>query len=186
MSRNYVLEENFLLGINKIVGNACDLLDDATLLYQNKKYERAFGFYQLSINEINEAYCLLRNILFFNTTSGKSPELSRLLIRSNTNNDSWIINNLLSMLMKKIVPQMNVCTQSQSPFKTSVWQNGMRPQLSGNKVILPKESISKEDAEKKRDDACKELADKQRLINCIVSNYQVLKIRINELDLYTE
>jgi AbiV family abortive infection protein len=64
-------EIEILNGIPKIIDNAKALLDDANLLYENKRFERAYSVYQLSIEEIAKAFFLLTTILFDDLTSEK-------------------------------------------------------------------------------------------------------------------
>ena len=68
----YTLQENqILIGIPKIIDNSKALFNDANLLYENKRFERAYSLYQLSIEEIAKAILLLTTILFEDLSSGK-------------------------------------------------------------------------------------------------------------------
>lgn len=59
-------KEILLEAISKSVGNAGQLVDEAKILKDNKRFARAFALYQLSIEEIGKASMSLGFLLFGN------------------------------------------------------------------------------------------------------------------------
>lgn len=56
-------EDQLISGIKKTIENAKSLLDDASFLYKNRRYARAYTLFQLSIEEAGKCLILYNSIL---------------------------------------------------------------------------------------------------------------------------
>ena len=66
---NTIIEEEFKKGINLCLENANDLISDAELLLENKRFQRAYTLFQLASEEVGKALLIYLNFIF--PTSGE-------------------------------------------------------------------------------------------------------------------
>ena len=59
-------KEDYFDGILKSLSNATDLFDDAEILYNQKRYPRAYTLYQIAIEELGKASLIYSFILYKN------------------------------------------------------------------------------------------------------------------------
>ena len=184
-------EEQIVIGVPKIVDNANSLLKDADLLYNEKRYERAFSIYQLSIEEIAKAFFLI-NVVLFDELS--KPEIQTRIKKEIKNHKFKIhksigLQSLVNSFFKDINMETyeNLVIESFEEMKNIDITNnkknwGFYTSFKNNIFQSPRELIKDKDVSDIKKKASFLVSFGTILIYPICINYDKIKIQIKELN----
>ncbi|MFA7444395.1 MAG: AbiV family abortive infection protein [Flavobacteriaceae bacterium] len=145
--------KEYLLGIEKSLENAKDLFDDAEILFEHKRFPRAYTLYHLSIEELGKSSLIFHFILY-----GKSQEIKyynqikkKLSNHQEKNKSSIGLDTLLAFtisdekLKKKIIHQIykqeNELEKLNNLKNSSLYTD---VDIKNKKFIKPKEIITEQ------------------------------------------
>ncbi|MFJ7510034.1 AbiV family abortive infection protein [Peribacillus simplex] len=101
MNFNQLKVKDVELIYNKIFENACELIDDASLLFDNQKYARAFMCAQISVEEFGKLPTLITVALDIH--NGVKVDWKKLNKKLRDHKQKTISSYLTQMLMEKIL-----------------------------------------------------------------------------------
>lgn len=177
-------ENQILIGIPKIIDNSKALLDDADLLYENKRFERAYSLYQLSIEEIAKAILLLTTILFEDLSS--KEVLKRLKVGMKDHKIKGIKSIGLEFMLNSIIKENNKevyeiqALKSFQELKNIDELNNKKnyslyTSLINNCFKSPKELINKEDVDEIKFKAFIRITFGEALMNPVLKRFDHYK-----------
>ncbi|TDU33698.1 AbiV family abortive infection protein [Gelidibacter sediminis] len=143
--------EQYFDGISKSLSNAKDLFDDAEILFNLERYQRAYTLYQLSIEEIGKASLIYSFVLdkdYNNENEFKVFKKSFLSHKQKTVSSNGIdlifsfLNNDVR-IKKKLIYQYFLFDKHLSQLN-DYKNRSLYTDISNNKFISPKETITKE------------------------------------------
>ena len=141
----------YFKGISKSLSNAEDLFDDAEILFDLKRYQRAYTLYQLSIEEIGKASLIYSFILDKDYSNKnefiifKKSFLSHKKKTASSNGIDLIFSFLNNdiRIKKKLIYQYYLFDKHLSQLN-DYKNKSLYTDISNNKFISPKETITKE------------------------------------------
>ncbi len=150
-------------GINKCLENSSELLNDANILLDNKRFSTAFALYQLGIEESAKVKILLRLALekrsgivlmnsdrkqYFNSIFNNHKEKNRLMGYTDQNfNDLAKKINIPEFRNSKSIKRDIDHPSEQDKLK----QSALYVSVENNKFVKPADKISKEDCAEKKE-----------------------------------
>ena len=142
--------EEYFDGISKSLSNAEDLFDDAEILFNSNRYQRAYTLFQLSIEEISKAFLIYLFILgkdYNDENEFKVFKKSFLSHKQKTATSNGI-DLLLSFLTKNTKLKKNLINRCYSYNKQLSQLNNYKNKslytdISNNEFISPKQIITK-------------------------------------------
>ena len=184
-------EKEILLGLPKITKNAKLLYDDAEFLEKNKRLERAYSLFQLSMEEIAKAYILLGAILF--------EDISKQTVQKRLNSEihrhkiklkkSINIEIFLSSFLKSIdeIKYDEWNKKLINEYKDTDLMNnkknfGFYVSYNENKFMSPSELIRKEDVDYIKHKSWFRIHFGSKLINAMIPNFSKIKSKANKID----
>jgi AbiV family abortive infection protein len=145
-----------LKGLKLTEENACELWEDANLLFENKRYTRAYGLYQLAIEEAGK--CIILFAAIVDSVNGKKISQKTLKTKGFTNHqlkskESLKLEAMVLMMFKESVGDISVYTKALKQehkiieARNKAKNDSLYVSLNDNVFVRPSDIIGIEDAE---------------------------------------
>lgn len=182
-------KEQIVDGVPKILKNAQALLADANLLFEYKRFERAYSLYQLSIEEVAKAFLLIGTALFDDLSDSKVQNKINKGIKDHKykTKKSVGLQSIITNILKKINIEkyeelvLDSFDELRDIDKSNDKKNwGFYTSMINGNFQVPQELISEEDTLKIKTKAGLRVSLGILLVSPMAINFDSIKRQINE------